>query len=416
VPSEVGLHSPVRRSCQQANPTVPRPPDSSMPEAIFQHVSRAQEGAFATDRTYLDLPAEIGSDSTTVPRMVAGLRPFLPPAHDAELSVHVQAVIGADLGAPWVGRLFRAAPAGTRPIKWQHVEQFVRAGVGPEAQTVRDGLQTQTLVLTDAHQTVRSLDLSLTIAGATIPLATMLLQRRGTGALTGELLHLHEQIRAWVLRDVLERSGVGIVESLIRRARWQDLDGVFNRRSALDLTTPVIERLGGKINRVSKAACQATALAARYLDPETQPESAESLMASMRFSAGLPWFYAQNRLLDLTRQRVAFDADDSGVTATIEDIRRLGYSAADELGLVTDEGGVRAVDDADYIRVQLADVVCGWGRTVVYEKGLAELVRRFRLVLYNGSPLTPDRADRLDKQRQEHRRLLEIAAARGWTP
>lgn len=296
-------------------------------------------------------------------------------------------------------------------MKWKHVEHYVIEGFGLEPQMVREGLQSQTVVLTDAHETARSLDLSVSIQGAPLPVATMLLMRKWSGVPGADL----GQLRGWLLRDVLDRSGVGTLSSLVREAMSRDWDGLTaGRRRGPDFTKSVIEELDGKISRISKLACQATALAARYLDPENRGESADQLMAAMRFSAGLPWFYAQDRLLELSGQQVAFDRDDPGVTAAVERLRRLAHVAADEWGIEPDLGGVRAVDDADYIRVQVADVVCGWARTVVYQHGLVELVRRFRLVLYNGTPLTLERASRLDRERAEHRELLRGAAARGW--
>lgn len=289
-------------------------------------------------------------------------------------------------------------------------------GVGSEPQLVRDGLQAQTVVLTDAHETARSVDLSVFIQGARIPVATMLLMRKWSGVPAADLDQHHHKLRRWLLRDVLERSGVGTLNALADQARSREFDGMAaGRRRGLDFVGLVIEELDGKISRIRNLACQATALAARHLDPEARGNSAGRLMAAMRFMGGLPWFDAQDRLLELSGQRIAFDRDDPGVTAAVERLRRLAHAAADDWGDEPDRGGVRAVDDADYIRVQVADVVCGWARTVVYQYGLVELVRRFRLVLYNGAPLALECAGRLDRERGEHRELLRGAEARGWT-
>jgi hypothetical protein len=344
------------------------------------------------------------------------LRAHLPAAPDTELSLHIQAVIGADLGAPWVGKLYAAAPAAVRPVKWQHVRHFVTEGIGSEPQIVRDGLQAQTVVLTDAHEMARSVDLSVSLMGTRIPIATMLLMRKWCGVPATELERHYRKFREWLLRDMLERSGVGILNSLTNQAMSFELDTMaVDRNLRLDLSSEMMEEFGRKVGRISKLACQATALTARYLDPQNRGYSDHRLMAAERFSEDLPWFDAQDRLRELAEQQIAFDRDDTVITAAVERLRRVAYAAADLWGQELDRGSVRAVDDADYIRVQLADVVCGWARTLVYQHGLVELVRRFRLVLYNGAPITLERAGRLDGQRREHREMLNAAAACGWT-
>lgn len=370
------------------------------------------EATFDFSRALSDLPVQIGSDWARVPRRMPGAS--LLEAPEAEHPINVQAVVSVELGAKWIGTLHARCPVDRGPLKWRHAEAFIIHGIGVDADVVRDGLGEQIVILTDPHATARNIDLTSTAGGTSVPLATMLLNKTWQGAPDDELQVLGAKVKDYLLRDLLDRSGMGQVARLAARAIRHDLCFDEDPSDVEDMTRGAVEAMGSRLRHVAKLACQATVLAAPLLDPAAAGPSEEELLDAMHISRWLPGRRAQAQLRRLAKQHLAFDRDDPAATERVAQLRRLAYRIGDEWALDPDEGTVRVVDDAEYLRVQLADVVCGWAWRLIAAGGLVALVKRFRLVIYNGVPLSLDRAGELDWRRGDHRRLLHEAASRNW--
>jgi hypothetical protein len=67
---------------------------------------------------------------------------------------------------------------------------------------------------------------------------------------------------------------------------------------------------------------------------------------------------------------------------------------------------LREGSDSEHIRLQVADVVAGWGRYLINSKGYVRLFEAFRCVLYNGGRLTLELAHRLDEEIKQHASVI----------
>jgi hypothetical protein len=72
----------------------------------------------------------------------------------------VQAALTCALDAKWV-RILRSVAKEKYPIKWNNVMAFVLTGRGSEATAVPDGLSEAIIVVTDALQIYREVDLAM---------------------------------------------------------------------------------------------------------------------------------------------------------------------------------------------------------------------------------------------------------------
>lgn len=387
-------------------------------------------GRYWPDDESADYSDETKVDRRGLDACEAGLQPF-----QRELSTVVEAVVGADLSAAWIAPLRRAA-GNANPMKWDDVTSFVMHGTGSESIAARNGLAAQVLIVTDPFRTVRRLDLAANAEGRLgIPYAAFLFggnSVRGTKHLAGAPgPALGGALRRLVLENTLDSSGLGLLCERIAQADSREVDGDPRRRGAARsaLMASVSGQLGGSLNKAAKLASKATALTAPIIDPDHPGGDRVRRQAEVFAEAGswgtFDWLVAQEALGVVAERRLVVDRghqDITNLTARLRDMAEVhaqgpDFDRAQAFEALRDEraqaahegrGYVRAGDDRRHLQLQVADVVAGWGRTIIADprRGYRELARIFRCVLYNGAQLTPERAARLDEEITEHRKLV----------
>lgn len=348
------------------------------------------------------------ADSTTVDRRAAravSASPFV----QREPYVRIEAAIRSNVSGNWVGQLIRAG-GSQKTMKWHHVASFVLDGADEAAKAVRDGLSHQVLVVTDPMEMARDLDLRLASQTGNGPLVGGLLLGIIPLDGSGVIGTFAKDIRGWIARDLLDSSGVGTVETLVRdAASWERTA----QRPALTSRTIALH-VNGSINLAAKIASRSMMLVLHERDPETystsafRPNSGFSLFGVYDTSA-----IAQVRLDRIAAAKVVFDRGEEHVTRVVNAVRNeagraRAYSPLDDPAL---SGFAKDGDDTQSLRLQLADVCAGYGRAILEatkysNTGLRELTHRFRLVLYNGRELSADAASRTDARRVRHRDLM----------
>jgi hypothetical protein len=339
----------------------------------------------------------------------------------------IDAEVSTDLGAPWIATLQRVA-RGADTLKCRAVSDYVRTAVSQEATLLRDGLLTQTLVITDPLEVVRRIDLNVgTVPGGLM--GTLLAARPADSR--PETAALASALRDWMLDRTVDNSGAGHVANLIDAAESIEIDGDVKRRcrTGNSLREYLTNELAGSLTHATLLASKSTVLLAPVLDPEhprhpriehwaagfaevclgdSDPfaprrtlvavagrrllmdrghENVRDLTAHVRHQA--EWFSHPSWL----RWDPAADADDEADA----DAGRIPYRAP---------GYVRSADDKQVLGLQVADVAAGYARWIAENRGFRELQRAARTLLYNGRPLTGDGAARLDRDIAEHRRVL----------
>lgn len=316
----------------------------------------------------------------------------------------IEAAVSVAPDATWVGALQRAA-GGANPIKWQHVATSVWNGESQDAATIRDGLGTQALLITDELALCRDLDLQA--AESRLPFAGLVFL--GKLSIPGNGLWTPAAWRQTVAEDLLMDAGVGRIQRL--RAEADDLDFVRDQDGAGMSVRQLAADLDGSPKKAAKVASQSMLIVLHELDPDHPNRNAlfESLEAlPMRWVMPSEGAFARARLRAIADTRTVCDGGEERFTAAVEQVRRaaedVAYGPWSELP--RSGGYVRTGDDAAYLRLQLADVVAGYARTAIEQGGFADLVRRFRFVLYNGRRLDQDAAARLDRDRRRYAGLL----------
>ena len=379
------------------------------------------------------------ADDRTVSRIASARTDARHPAFRLELQTVVESVIGASLGAPWIATL-RALARGASPMKWNHVKDAILTGFGLDVSSVRDGLAAQVVVVTDPMATARTIDLA-TATGRPhfFPLGVLLFARkqgaRERPSLPPEIARMVDFMRRGTFDDILEGSGLGRLCDHMSQADARDSAGeaAFGWRSRNRMLESFASSLGGSLNKAAKFASKATVLAVPILDPEHPAYVAierrfEELAGVMRFG-GYAGEMAQQALTLVANRRLVVDAghrDITDLTAKLRDIVELHAKgpwfndAQQAIDAFTDDhaespaarGFVRPGDDRQELRLQVADVAAGWAGTLIEQHGYRGLASVFRCVLYNGTPLTTERAMRIDERRRQHDGLLASMAGR----
>jgi hypothetical protein len=157
---------------------------------------------------------------------------------------------------------------------------------------------------------------------------------------------------------------------------------------------------------------QSTALVAHEVDDSLpghrELRAALEHRAEIRFAVGDDPHTAARRLEIIGRSQLLFDQGEVA-TAHVEGVRATASRVAAfvrGLDLPPDEGRVSACDDADSLRMQIADVAAGYAAARLAERGFRGLQAEFRLVVVNGQRLLPEDAERLDRERAEFAKLV----------
>ncbi len=345
-----------------------------------------------------------------------------------------EGVIGADLEASWIGGLRERAP-DPGPMKWDHVKEFVLSGTGGAADAVREGLGGQALIVTDPMRHARSVDLSMATAGLhATPLADLIfLDCRPTRevdrrAMVG-LRQISDRARAYIFDEVVRASGLGRIAGYLADSQRSAVEYGYasGPASRSGLIAPVTASLKGGLNKVVKLASKATALAL----PVTDPDHAGHTRVYERLSSyvevyryGLPADkVAQASLSIIAERRMVVDGGHDDIVKLTGQIRDMAevfaegpyFDRARAFGDLAERrstdaasrrGFVRSGDDVRELRLQVADVLAGFGREIVARHGYGELHRRVRKVIYNGQALTAELAATLDREKHDHARLM----------
>lgn len=294
-------------------------------------------------------------------------------------------------------------------MKWEHVKALVLHGSGPEAQRVRRALERQVIVVTDPMALARAVDMRLVERGRSLPLIGGVLVGKVRSA--GPLLKIEQQVREWVTYDLLATTGVGTIESLISQSDNLGMSadrGVHTRR--------VADEIRGSISKATKLASRSMMLVMHERDPERRGRPDVGRWAGVMRFGNPETMLAHARLNEIAKAKIFFDKGEEDVTRVVDRLRKdaervVAYSPLEDpnvRGFALDE------DDANMLRLQVADIAVGYARAIMEQPrfahvALAELVQRFRLILYNGSQLTPEEATQADLLRIHHRHALQRA-------
>lgn len=344
-----------------------------------------------------------------------------------------EGVIGADLGAPWIGALRERGP-DPGPMKWDHVREFVLSGTAVAADAVREGLGGQALIVTDPMRHARSVDLSMATAGLhATPLANLIFldsrpTREGDGPAMAGLRQISNRVREYIFGEVVRTSGLGRIAGYLADSQRSGIEYGYasGPASQSGLIAPVTASLNGGLNKVVKLASKATALAL----PVTDPDHAGHARVYERLSSyvevcryGLPADkVAQASLAIIAERRMVVDGGHEDIVKLTEQLRDMAevfaegpyFDRARAFGDLAERrsadaasrrGFVRSGDDVRELRLQIADVLAGFGREIVACHGYVELHRRVRKVVYNGQVLTAELAATLDREKRDHARL-----------
>lgn len=238
---------------------------------------------------------------------------------------------------------------------------------------------------------------------------------------------MRDAVRRYVLESTLDSSGLGLLCDHIASAESHDLDGNVHRRGLRGtLMDAMAGEVGGSLNKAAKLASKATALAVPIIDPDhpggDRVRRRTEAYAEVSRWGSLDHLVSQEALGVVAERRMVVDQghqDITDLTARLRDMaevhsqglyydREQAFEALREAREAHFEGRgfVRAGDDRRELLLQVADVAAGWARTIIVSRGYRELVNIFRCVLYNGSPLTQERAARLDEEIADHRKLV----------
>lgn len=313
-------------------------------------------------------------------------------------------VMGAYTGPvdeAWVGHL-HAAARGANPIKWQDVQDVLTSS-SADAAGIRDGLATAVIVIVDPMAFLRRVDFEWAGSGRLPPFAVWYD--------VPELRALRRRLERWAADGVIATSGVSrIVWLLTDSLGLVDLgDGDGHSQFSPEVLR---DRLGGGLLQATRLAASATTAIAYEDDPDGRRIVGQRLaaLASITRYVGDD-FLTRARLEAFADRQVVFDQGHEDVIRVVTDLhhkvleRHARY--APYLGLEpTARGYITTADDRQRLRLQIADVAAGYARDVLATYGHRETVKRFRLVLFNGSRLDLDDAQRYDDERNRHRTLV----------
>ena len=393
--------------------------------AILQRPLRLENTTFVrlSRRYHDDLTAD-HSDDTDLERprdSTTGRYSTYPP-----LQTCVSALVSLEFTAPWVGALIRAA-GGQNPIKWAAVEKAVAVDRDESARSIREGLRSQIVIVTDAMESVREIDMRAGPQyGLVLSLALDRTSSLGVGPGGGQV---KKALHGMVLSQLVEFSGIGKLADHIAKAYSGDIDGagrMSGGRYREQFIQTVREGLGGSIRLATQLATGASSLAAPLMDGDSSfnrfatSERARSY-ETMRWSTPDPSL-SRAALRTVGARRLILDDGHRDSTTMVEGLRKMASIHAsasdwdlDGLGDIerpeVSDGYVREQSDIYILSLQVADVAAGWARTLL-AKGYCNLCNEFRCVIYNGRELSKDGAKQLDRAIAEHRGLHEKALRR----
>ncbi len=320
-------------------------------------------------------------------------------------NIMVQAALTCALDAKWV-RILRSVAKEKYPIKWNNVMAFVLTGRGSEASAVRDGLSEAIIVVTDALQIYREVDLAM-------------LDRRGSISLLSpgwQTTPVTRSIRAkldkYVARDLLDGSGYGSAKRLLRTP----LPGEGYRASLRRIRPDKEIEQDRSLRQAVHLATSATTLMAHEHDPDARfLDELRSDPTVCRFGDPYAEWRDRLRLEALAARRIVFDEGHADVVRAVSALREQAEQRVDE-GMVLLSGRslggfVGEGCDQRELRLQLADIAAGWASEILHTFDFARLHATFRVVIFNGIRLSALDAGRLDHQRIAHHRSFVVRAA-----
>jgi hypothetical protein len=324
----------------------------------------------------------------------------------------IEAVVRGDAAASCIASLLEAgAPS---PVKWDSsfVKDYVLTAQNQRATTLRSVLSSQIIVITDAMELPRTYDVAHAEDGWQNPTVSWLALNRATTS-TPEHDQLRQAVRTLTIQHILECSGVGRIDELVRSAAH---DGRIGPWLAVDppLSNRVITRtVGGSVRSAVRLASQGTSLAIQEMDRDDDFAFERATDAALlRFSDGVHPYEATQRLARIVDAGIVFDEGEEKTTAAVSQLRTCAAGVVSGLRAdltsepIATRGFVLTGNDADHPNLQLADVAAGWASLMLQQHGLLGLARGFAEVVYNGKRLDEAYAERLDRERRQHQVML----------
>lgn len=347
----------------------------------------------------IDFLANAGTDSTTLRWNSENMGPSSPTVPLGRLAPLVQGVVSDSPDAPWVLSLLELL-GNHKGGKWRDYAARIRSGDSDSLRRIRDGLETQTVVLVDPFELTRPADLALAgpCDGRPIVSAAVIDGRVGR--------HIPD-VRRIVVRTMIEDSGAGVVARLMDAITSQ-YDGVTRRRPRTDPSWLLDVTPKTSLRRILAISGNATAL----VNSATRESSFESTWAApLRFidDSVAEGFVARERLAAIGRQRLLVDEGNDKAIDAVERLRVSASVVADSCGADSERGFVLAISDLSSVRVQVADFVAGYATDVLTTDGVGGLITTFGAVLYNGSAVDNGRAEEIDRVMRMHRASISRA-------
>lgn len=297
-------------------------------------------------------------------------------------------------------------------FKWNDVQSFVTSMASEEAARVRRRLEEATIAIVDPAAYLRSYDLAQTPRGMPPTLSRQV-------QTDPRLAPLRQLFARQVGQLLMIQSGAEKVFALLRAPLVGESGfyGHLARRTddIQHLDPLVIAERTKDLNKLSRIALQTTALVAHELDPETRTDIAPYIEG---FRYGMDTTgYNQARLEALVRRSVVYDRGHEDATSLAARYHEAARARAADCPLNwTDQdqerpllGEVRVGVTQEEVELQVADVAAGWASHILGVRGALVLCNTFRVVIYNGSPLSRTEAERLDTERRFHDRMIERA-------
>lgn len=343
------------------------------------------------------------ADSTTVARPIRSRR----NGGWQEEYVRVQGVAGPEAVENLAAVLQRVHGA-SGPIKWRsdRVRDFVLDRTSGSSSLARAQLHRIAIVVVDPMQPIIELDRHFLDCGHGRPTWSLYLRspRLATDRQTAPIV---DWVRRRTVDEVLRGSGVGELDELIRLAQADPFRLTPRSPSMLSQMSATI---GTHLSKAAKLAMQSSALLIaersdggrqRKLENALEPTGvADPLVASER---------SKRRLDEIARTKIAFDIGEEATDEVAKLRRTAEFIANDEISFgapASARGFVRSVADDDSLRMQIADVAAGYAAMTIERGGLAELVRKFELVVVNNARLAEADAIRWDLERTWHRGIV----------
>lgn len=295
-------------------------------------------------------------------------------------------------------------------FKWKDVSGFVRTRDSLDAIKVRARLGEASIAVVDPAAYVRTDSFAPRRGGRSVPYLSREMYA------TPELAPFVRAVHRSIARALVITSGAESLYSLLNSPGLGDVDVrvTDEELAAVRKLDPLTVVDGWKsLTKAARLALQSAAIVAHEHD-------AAGRAALVRNTAMFRWnpegALNHARLMAISSRTVVFDRgheQETGVLVKLHEAARRRVSHLpwwmDESGEESELGSVRTGESQREIELRMADVAAGWACDVLAERGAFELCKEFRLVIYNGVALSPERAKRLDDERRFFRRIVSRA-------